>query len=252
MSKNDLEVLHQHERLSLYDILEAKNQSANRKTILHRIVMVSKLRNNFSNKAKIGEYYDKMFRNQQQQITTQKNPNPFQEKVTGISIIYPTLMVQIIETSLETLKDILKDLETMHNNEDSMIAETRILNIAHEIHIRLFPVYTFKMMNLSLEHESSEPTETTEALVGDILVRLLRMGKFLYDQAKTQLKKEVIDNLHEQHPELFPNQNHVNFLLKCQDLWSPKEYLSYYEKPFNIIFESELSWPAPYQLFPYQ
>ena len=74
----------------------------------------------------------------------------------------------------------------MHNNEDSMIAETRILNIAHEIHIRLFPVYTFKMMNLSLEHESSEPTETTEALVGDILVRLLRMGKFLYDQAKVE------------------------------------------------------------------
>ena len=45
------------------------------------------------------EYYDKMFRNQQQQLQQQKNPNPFHEKVTGISIIYPTLMIHIIEVN---------------------------------------------------------------------------------------------------------------------------------------------------------
>jgi hypothetical protein len=100
----------------------------------------------------------------------------------------------------------------MHENSESMISETKILNLAHEIHIRLYPVYTFKMMNLSLEHDSSEPSETTETLVNDILTRLLRMGKFLFDQAKTQLKKEVIDSLHEQHPELFPNQSKYFFV----------------------------------------
>lgn len=65
-----------------------------------------------------------------------------------------------------------------------MMAETKIINFAHEIHVRLFPVYTFKMMNLFLEHDSSEPTETIEALIHDIVIRLMRLGKFLTDNSK--------------------------------------------------------------------
>lgn len=115
---------------------------------------------------------------------------------------------------METIKDILRDVKKMNNDPEGMITEARILNIAHEIHIRLFPVYTFKLMNLSLEHDSSEPSESVESLVNDIVVRLLRMGKFLNDQSKNQLKKEMIDNLHENHPEFFPNQsnNFDNYL----------------------------------------
>lgn len=72
----------------------------------------------------------------------------------------------------------------MHNDQEGMIAESRIISISHEIHVRLYPVYTFKMMNLSLEHDSSEPTDGTETLVTDIVTKLLRLGKFLNDQYK--------------------------------------------------------------------
>ena len=74
----------------------------------------------------------------------------------------------------------------MHNDADGMIAESRIISLAHEIHVRLYPVYTFKMMNLSLEHDSSEPTDGTETLVTDMITRLLRLGKFLNDQYKVR------------------------------------------------------------------
>jgi hypothetical protein len=74
----------------------------------------------------------------------------------------------------------------MHNDPEGMIAESRLISIAHEIHVRLYPVYTFKMMNLSLEHDSSEPTDGTETLVTDIVTRLLRLGKFLNDQYKVK------------------------------------------------------------------
>ena len=39
-------------------------------------------------------------------------------------------------------------------------------------------------MNLSLEHDSSDPGESEEVLVNDIITRLLRLGKFLHDNAK--------------------------------------------------------------------
>ena len=85
------------------------------------------------------------------------------------------------------MKTIFKDLETMHSDAEGMVAESRIISLAHEIHVRLYPVYTFKMMNLSLEHDSSEPTDGTETLVTDMITKLLRLGKFLSDQYKVWL-----------------------------------------------------------------
>jgi hypothetical protein len=72
----------------------------------------------------------------------------------------------------------------MNQDPNGMIGESKILSFSHEIHIRLFPVYTFKMMNLSSEYDSSEPTDTVDTLVNDITTRLLRFGKFLNDQSK--------------------------------------------------------------------
>lgn len=64
--------------------------------------------------------------------------------------------------------------------------------------------------------------------------------------------------MHEQHPDFLPNQSkyiknniyllfifkqifkidYASHLLKCDLLWSIKEYLDYYEKPFNVVLES--------------
>lgn len=216
------------------------------------MILVGKLRN-FPDKSKLGEYYDRMFRNQQKAENNQKNPNPFQEKVTGILIIYPTLFFHVLESSLETIRQILDDITTMQEDEvEGMIAEAKLLVMAHEVNVRLFPVYTFKMMNLVMEHDSTEPSETIDSLVHEQTVRLLRLGKFLNDNSKNQFKKELIDNLHDQHPEFLPNQNTGSFLLKCSDLLTSAEYLENYKKPFNITLESELTWPAPVKIFPYQ
>lgn len=38
-----------------------------------------------------------MFRSQVKAELNQKNPNPFNEKVTGVLIIYPTLFFHVIE-----------------------------------------------------------------------------------------------------------------------------------------------------------
>lgn len=73
------------------------------------------------------------------------------------------------------------------NEEEGMIQEAKIITFAHEVQIRLFPVYTFKMMNLKSEHDSNEATETAEQLVSEISTRLLRLGKFLNDNSKVIL-----------------------------------------------------------------
>lgn len=133
---------------------------------------------------------------------------------------------------MDVIKVVLSDMNDMINNPDGLISEAKVLNIARDIsflfelnfiliymiiiyyilnysyvNIRLFPFYTYKIMNLVLEYDSSEPSETTETLVNETLVRLLRFGKFLNDNTKTQYKKESIDSIHEQHPDFLPNQS---------------------------------------------
>lgn len=157
------------------------------------MIIVGKLRN-FEDKSALGEYYEKWFKNQNKAELNQKNPNPFQEKCTGILIIYPTLFFHVIESSLETIRSILEDIEEMRaNEEEGMIQEAKIITFAHEVHVRLFPVYTFKMMNLNVEHDSNETTETVEQLVSEMSTRLLRLGKFLSDNSKVILKPFLIN-----------------------------------------------------------
>ena len=54
-----------------------------------------------------------MFRNHQQQQNNQKNP--FQEKVTGIIIIYPTLMIHLIEVIKIENKNIRGDFRFLND-----------------------------------------------------------------------------------------------------------------------------------------
>jgi hypothetical protein len=42
-------------------------------------------------------------------------------------------------------------------------------------------------MNLTSESDSNEPGETIEVLINEITVKLLRLGKFLNDNAKVFL-----------------------------------------------------------------
>ena len=89
-----------------------------------------------------------------------------------------------LKTSLEGLKELFKDMEAMQLDPEGMIEDSRVLSIDHEIHVRLYPVYVFKIMYLSLEYDSNDPSESVENLVNDIITRLLRLGKLLTDQFK--------------------------------------------------------------------
>ena len=75
-------------------------------------------------------------------------------------------------------------MEAMHLDPEGMIEDSRVLSIDHEIHVRLYPIYVFKIMHLSLEYDSNDPSESVENLVNDIITRLLRLGKLLTDQSK--------------------------------------------------------------------
>ena len=51
-------------------------------------------------------------------------------------------------------------------------------------------MYAYKVMNLTSESDSNEPGDTIEALISEITVKLIRLGKFLNDSAKVNLSTQ--------------------------------------------------------------
>jgi hypothetical protein len=69
-----------------------------KKTVLYRVVLIGKLSN--QNRIDLGEYYDKLFKNMQ----NDSKASPYQEKVTGLIILYPTIMIHCVEVILDYLR----------------------------------------------------------------------------------------------------------------------------------------------------
>ena len=69
-------------------------------------------------------------------------------------------------------------------------------------------------------------------------------------QPKMNLKA-ALDSLVEKVPKLLPSQDILLYLLRCDKLNSPKKYLEYYERPIDVVLDSDLTWPVYGKKFPY-
>jgi hypothetical protein len=111
------------------------------------------------------------------------------------------------KSSIDVIKTILQNMSEMIGNQDTgPIIDAKILNVARDV-TRIFPLYLTKIMNLTSEYESSDPSESSEVLINETINRLLKLGKYFHD--RSPVKKEFVDSVHEKHPELLPNQSNI-------------------------------------------
>ncbi|ESP03946.1 hypothetical protein LOTGIDRAFT_203402 [Lottia gigantea] len=228
-------------RTSLLDVIEDKNRAANRKSLIHRMVIVSKLRDPDADRKQIGIKYEEKLKNLQG------------EGVTGLMLIYMKHVVHIVETSSEFLLETIKDLYNSEVNERGFVSSSKILNITHNISDRLFNQWNFRALEIQVHRlEAYEPSESTDRLVIDILSQLLKLGSYLSKQPKQSLKN-ALDSLHERVPDMLPFEAAVHYLLEEDDvcMYDLSEYLDLYQKPFDVQSDTDLVWPLPVRLFPY-
>lgn len=232
-------------RTSLLEIIEDKNRALNKKSIIHRMVFVSKLTSENIDRNEVGNHYDKLLKNLQNVHQS--------EPITGLLLIYLKHLVHVIETSSDMLTKIAMDLQESAENEDGYVCKTKILNISHDIPQRLYQQWSFRQLDIQAHRlEAYDPSESTDKLVVDLLTQLLKLGMFLVKQPKLNLKN-IMDSLHEKVPELLPQQTVMHYLLGETDscMMLPMEYLKIYNQPYDIVLDSEMTWPLPTKLFPY-
>ncbi|XP_048248729.1 testis-expressed protein 47-like isoform X1 [Haliotis rufescens] len=215
------------------------------KSLVHRVVYISKLRDEDIDRVEAGNYYERQLKNLQ---------NVHQSvSVTGLMLIYMKHIVHVVETSSDMLLEIVKDLHYSQTSDQGFISKAKILVISHDIPQRLYQQWSFRTLDIEAHRlEAFEPSETTDKLIIDVLTQLLKLGKFISKTPKLNFKN-AMDSLHQNVPEFLPQQAAIHYLLEEDDncMLLPSEYINTYTKPFDTALDSDKVWPLPTRLFPY-
>ncbi|XP_026551970.1 testis-expressed protein 47-like isoform X2 [Pseudonaja textilis] len=184
------------------------------KFLLHRLIFLAKISPDLADKRYLAEYWEQLFLNLQRQYCQGVG-------VTGLLLLYPTYIIHILESSSDVLHSVLRDLRDMEQQK------------------RLFPQWSYKVLNLPeryLNYETSheEPVEVT---ISECLTALLKLGKHLLRYPKSP--KNLPDHFLEKVPELIVSQDTIGFLLECQELLRPAQFLHLFEFPLNIQMDSD-------------
>ncbi|KAL8576625.1 hypothetical protein ACOMHN_025100 [Nucella lapillus] len=244
-------------RTSLLETIEDRNRTLNKKNLIHRVFIISKIGDDVTNRTEVGNYFDNLLKHFKNELQT--------EPITGLMLIYMKHIVHILECSDDMILEMTRELCEILNKRSPLITKSKILVISHDISFFLFLMLYFSFISRQYQGwsfrtldimepglEAYEPGDTTENLVVDLLTQLLRLGNFLAKQPKLNLKN-AMDSLHDKVPELLPQQAVVHFLLEDNDpcIMTPQEYVGLYDHPFDITLDSDLVWPLPTRLFPY-
>ncbi|XP_076007870.1 testis-expressed protein 47 [Genypterus blacodes] len=212
--------------MALFDgktLFDAFHGRVRERILLQRLIVVSRLSRDLSNRTELGAHYEKLNFQLQKQYRW--------DHITGLLLLHPTCLLHIIESSRDILVSVLKDLQHMQQQPDSTLLKApKIVFIAHNPQSRLFQQWSYKVLNEGQGTKAIEDEEeTTESLVCSVLTKLQKLGERLEISRKT-LPGSLLDEI----PELIVSQEVLLQLSSRQELLSPEQYLQSYDSPVNI------------------
>lgn len=162
-------------------------------------------------------------------------------------LIYPEHVVHIVEGCWELVEVVIRDSCGMDTN-SCLLTDTRILNFSTNVTPRLYPQWAYRVLPLPTLPRG-EAYQTTESIAQTVSIALSTLYKLGAHLSKNHHKiKETLDKL----PQTFLlQQDLLEYFTKCTDLDTPAQFMARYCKPTQVVLDSELVWPLPNRLFPY-
>ncbi|ELU15643.1 hypothetical protein CAPTEDRAFT_219432 [Capitella teleta] len=227
------------QRTSLLDIIEDRNRTLNKKRLLDRVVIISRMTH--QNLNDIGQWFEKYIRDVQNRKQS--------EGVSGLLLLYPKHCVHVIETCSDITLELMKQLKEDEESGSGNTSVSKILVISHDIPHRQYNQWSYRVVDIEAPKiEEYETTEEVQSLVCDIIMQLLKLGGFISRQPKNST-----ESLHDKVPELLPPQDIVDYLLVKEEdcVMTPKEFVHMYEQPYDVPLAIDYVWPLPARTLPY-
>ncbi|XP_075701691.1 testis-expressed protein 47-like isoform X2 [Rhinoderma darwinii] len=213
-----------HQLLNKRMVLNARDDV---KSLLHRLIFVSKISPDLADKRDLGEYWEQRFQRYNQG-----------ENVTGLLLLYPAYTVHCLESSGDVLYCVIRDLQRMEKQGDrALVLDPKIVVMSHNIPSRLFSQWSYKVLNVPSQYFGEKfSEEATDSIINECLTNILKIGKHLTKYPKGS--KNIPDSVFEKVPELIIPQTSILHLLQCKDLLNPEQFLKVYDTPLHIILDS--------------
>ncbi|XP_017259518.1 testis-expressed protein 47 [Kryptolebias marmoratus] len=215
------------ENITMFDVVYAKMRE---KIVLQRLIVIARLRCDLTDREELRAHYEKLnFRLKKQHVG---------DPITGLLLIYPSCLLQVIESSGVVLTSVLKDLAAMQQQPDDGLLETKIVFIAHNLQSRLFQKWSYKLLDENqvaghaVVKRLEEEEESTQFLVCSVLSALKKLGELL-ETTQEVLPGSVLDET----PELIVPEKILEKLLGRDELITPQQYLQMYQSPLKISIE---------------
>ncbi|XP_078319800.1 testis-expressed protein 47-like isoform X3 [Crassostrea virginica] len=219
-------------RPSLLEVIEDKNRALNKKNLVHRVIIIGKLKEE-ADRNEVGNYHEQLLKNLQN--TNQTEP------ITGLLLVYMKHLVHVMECSADAIMATVRDLKQSKTSKTGLVENAKILVISHDIQNRLYQQWSFRQLDIvAARIESLDSNESTDKVVIDLVTQLLKLGNALAKTPKLNLKN-VMDSLHEKLPDLLPQQAVLHYLMEDEDpcMITLEEYINLEEQPFDVVLESE-------------
>ncbi|KAM6165224.1 testis-expressed protein 47-like [Erethizon dorsatum] len=224
-------------RSNYLHLLEETQRLQLKKFLLHRLFLVANIQANMEKK-EIAEYYDQVF----QSILK----HHLGEAVTGLSLIYPTSMLQILESSNDTLHQILLDYFNRERNETEFwVQKVKIIVISHNIPTRIFMHWYVSAVKVPVLYlDDVTQSQSLEEVITDFFTQTHKLALYIFKTGKVGAKG-LGDNLHQAVPDLLPPEQIIKYLCKSEEFMDPETFINVYNKPMHVTSDAEVVWPAP-------
>ncbi|XP_078520955.1 testis-expressed protein 47-like isoform X1 [Lissotriton helveticus] len=225
-------------RFNLLSALEERRRGQQHRFILHRLFYVADKSEARIDYRDLSGYHDRLFHNI---VKTHLG-----EAISGLLLIYPMTIVHILESSIDVLYCVLQDLvEMQKRNSMPLLKNAKILIMSHNIPVRLFPQWYFRIISLPVRYmEESLEGQSMESVVMDSLTQLLKLSVFFSKTARIGSKGPG-ENLHDVAPQLLLREATVSYLCASKEWLTPDQFLAQYNKPVQISAASDDVWPIP-------
>ncbi|XP_051888736.1 testis-expressed protein 47-like isoform X2 [Pristis pectinata] len=229
-------------RGSMLLLLLLKQGEQRKKSLLHRLVLLSKMHPDLVDKRELGGYYETLFQKLQRYHQG--------DTITGHLMLYPNYAVHVVESSSDVLYSVIQDLRDVQEQERPLHLESKILVMSHNVPSRLFQQWEYNVLSISAKRlDDNLQREPIEKIISESLTLLLKLGMHMQEAYKESPNNQT-DSVLGDVPELIIPQNLIARLVESHELLTPAQFLHNYSAPLNILMDSEFVWPAPEHILP--
>jgi len=222
-------------RVSLLDIAVQRAAELQRKTMIHRLITVGRLKDDQESRPEFGEQLQaivKSYSERGQELDT----------ITGLLLIYPNFFVHILEARDRVIEDVLCSMATWVVDED-LVTATKVVLCTRHIPERLFTGWNFRLLSVAdIRADESLAKMDIKAMMQQVLTKMCGLS-YEFTKLPKRLKSSELDQLTVKYQQFLLSQDMISSLLASKDLLTSEEFLTRYSSPLHETLEGEVVWP---------